>query len=343
MRQRNLRDLLTRSLVPMLVLIAGAAHAFQVAPNPERPNRPDRSGAITEIKGDVYSLEGRQGTITVSVPPAASVEGVRGASATRADLKVGARIGVFGADKDGAFVATRVVLMPARAAGAGRGTGAAPPRPAVQPIVEHGITYPVITIDTTGAPDMAGFAARAKAICEAQYAPIAEYLKSDGFTPPVAFKLIFREMDGVAYASGDEIHFSAKFFRANPQDYGAAVHEMTHIIQHYRGGNNPGWLVEAVDDYVRFYRYEPVTNLPKANPDRVGDEPEAYRVGAQFLDWSQTKYAKDLVPQLNAAMREGRYKDEIFQEKTGKTLKALWAEWKTSLRAPAVSTASASK
>lgn len=329
MRLAHRKHRLTRTLVPVLVLIAGAAHAFQTAPAPDRPNRPDRSGAITEIQGEVYSLEGRQGTVSVRIPASATVEGLRGASASRADLKVGARIGVFGQDGDGAFVASRVVLMPARAGGERR-TAQTPAD--TGPLVEHGVRIPVITVDTTGAPDMAAWAARAKSICEAEYEKIAEYLKSDGYTPPGAFKIIVREMDGVAYASGRELHFSAKFFRDNPQDYGAAVHEMTHIIQSYPGGN-PGWLVEAVDDYVRFYRYEPVTNLPNANPDRVGDEPEAYRVGAQFLDWAQKTYVADLVPQLNAAMRQGRYKDDIFEEKTGKVLNALWAEWKASLRA----------
>lgn len=320
----NLRHRWMGGLIAALTLCAGTAQAFQAEPNAaERARRPDRAGAITEIRQDTFTLDGRQGKTTVRIPASASVAGIQGAAASRSDLKVGTRIGVFGQEKNGVFEAARVVLMPSRATNS-------PAEAAVRPTVEHGVIFPVITVDTTGAPDLAGFAARAKAICETQYQPIAEYLKSDGYTPPVAFKMIFREMDGVAYAAGTEIHASAKFFRENPHDYGALVHEMTHVIQRYRG-NNPGWLVEAVDDYVRFYRYEPVMNLPNARKDRVGDKPEAYRTGAQFLDWAQKKYDKNLVPQLNAAMREGRYKDDIFQEKTGKALDALWLEWKATL------------
>jgi len=331
---------LAPALVTLLVL-PFAAHAFQAAP--AAPNartgagqwagqRPDRFGAITEIKGDVYTLRGGNNTVTVTIPAALPVEGLQGAAASRADLKVGARIGVYGEEKAGAFVATRVRLMPKRGAGRGPGAVVTPPVPVViPPAAANGRVYPTITIDVSGAPDLLDFANRAKAICETQYHKISEYLKSDGFTPSRSFKFIFREMDGVAYASGNEIHFSAKFFRENPDDYGAAVHEMTHIIQAYKG-NNPGWLVEALDDYVRFFRYEPYINVPRANPARVGDSPEPYRVGGEFLNWVQEKYVKDLVPQLNAAMREGRYSDEIWKEKTGKTVNALWAEWKASLK-----------
>ena len=43
------------------------------------------------------------------------------------------------------------------------------------------------------------------------------------------------------------------------------------------------------------------------------------------------KHDKDLVRKLNAAMREGKYKEEIWKELTGKTVEELGQEWKRSL------------
>ena len=47
------------------------------------------------------------------------------------------------------------------------------------------------------------------------------------------------------------------------------------------------------------------------------------------------KYDKDLIKELNAALREGRYSNEIWKERTGKTLDDLAAEWKKGLEGPA--------
>ncbi len=44
------------------------------------------------------------------------------------------------------------------------------------------------------------------------------------------------------------------------------------------------------------------------------------------------KYDKELVRKLNALLRQGKYKEDIFKELTGKTVQELGDEWKTSLR-----------
>jgi hypothetical protein len=327
------------TLIVASLAAGGGARAFQAppaapAPGVQAANRPDRMGAISEISGDTYTLTSRRGTVKALILSSVPISGVQGAAASRADLKVGVRIGVFGTAKDdGSMVATRVIVLPA---GARPGGPVTPAAPALSPealaaskaLLEK--DTPEITVDTTGAPDLAGFASRAKGICEAMYPAIAAYLHTDGVTPPKAFTLTFREMDGVAYTSGDGCHFAAAYFRTHSDDYGAVVHEMTHVIQAYHG-NNPGWLVEALDDYVRFYRYEPVSKALHFTSDRVPNDPQAYQIGAQFLNYVQTKYDNTLTPELNTAMRKGAYSDDIWTQKTGKTLAALWAEWKASL------------
>ena len=108
------------------------------------------------------------------------------------------------------------------------------------------------------------------------------------------------------------------------------VHETAHIIQRYRSRNNPGWLVEGVADYVRFFKYEPgkigPINVARARYDR------SYRVTAAFLNYVAEKYDKALVLKLNKAMREGAYKEEIFKELTGKTVQELDEEWRASMK-----------
>jgi hypothetical protein len=54
-------------------------------------------------------------------------------------------------------------------------------------------------------------------------------------------------------------------------------------------------------------------------------------VTAAFLAFATEKYDRALVRKLNAVMREGQYRDEVFQELTGKTLRELDDEWRASL------------
>jgi hypothetical protein len=54
-------------------------------------------------------------------------------------------------------------------------------------------------------------------------------------------------------------------------------------------------------------------------------------VTAAFLAYVTDKYDKQLVLKLNTLMREGRYKEEIFHELTGKGLEELDKEWRATL------------
>src|SRR5206468_483753 len=93
--------------------------------------------------------------------------------------------------------------------------------------------------------------------------------KSEGYRPTTQISLsIKKDYNGVAEASGNRIKGSVKFFKEHPDDLGAMIHETCHVVQHYRGRGNPGWLVEGVADYVRFFVYEPGKAGP-VNPRRA--------------------------------------------------------------------------
>jgi hypothetical protein len=198
--------------------------------------------------------------------------------------------------------------------------------------------YPVeFVLDVSDAPEMKEWGEQCIKICERQYTMINEQLPSEGFKPAHLVHMALKSnYKGVAATGNTNIVGSVKYFKDHPKDFGAMVHETVHVVQHYRrspGGNrNPGWLVEGIADYVRFFVYEP-GKAGRMNPDRAHYN-GSYRVTATFLNYVTQKYDKELVKKLNAAMREGKYKDkdELFKDFTGKTVEELDTEWRATLK-----------
>ena len=87
---------------------------------------------------------------------------------------------------------------------------------------------------------------------------------------------------------------------------GAMVHETVHCVQNYRGRGLPGWLVEGIADYVRFWKYEP-GKAGRLTPERARYD-GSYRVTAAFLAYVSDKYDPKLVTKLNAEMFIARRK-----------------------------------
>ena len=184
-------------------------------------------------------------------------------------------------------------------------------------------------VDVKDAPEMKEWAEKAARICERQYDAINEELKSPRFQPPRRVRMTLKKMNGVAYTSGGAITGSVAYFKRNDDDFGAMVHETVHVVQSYRLPGNPGWLVEGIADYVRFFKYEP-GKLGRLDPKRSRYD-GSYRVTAAFLAYLTEKYDKAIVRKLNKMMREGEYKKEVFQRLTGKTLEQLGDEWRATL------------
>ncbi len=194
------------------------------------------------------------------------------------------------------------------------------------------ITPAKIVVDTTAAPEFAEYGKKVLALSEAWYPKIVAMLPSEGFVAPTSITIVFDpKYDGVAATSGDRIVCSTKWFKERPEDLGAIVHELVHVVQHYGEGDRPGWLTEGIADHIRWFNYEPETARPHPNPAKAKYS-DSYRTSAAFLDWTQKTYDKDLVVKLNAACREARYSDDLWKQYTGKTLEALGAEWKQNLQ-----------
>ena len=133
-----------------------------------------------------------------------------------------------------------------------------------------------------------------------------------------------------------------------------------------RGTGNPVWLVEGIADYIRWWYYEPdsprrypgrvetvrantgggrgrrggastrpATQVARAATTRPTTRPTpydgSYTISANFLMYVSKKYDKDIVIEMNAAMRELRYSPELWTKYTGKTVEELGAEWNAQL------------
>lgn len=228
----------------------------------------------------------------------------------------------------------------------------APVQPAftagVPPIVTRSADgYCEISIDTTMEPALADWAEHKLAPTLAEWYPrIAAMLPGDGFTAPKKFSVVLRPGDGVAETSGTRIVGNSVWLGGELQGeaLGALIHEVVHVVQQYGGGQPdgrraPGWLVEGIPDYIRFFKFEPASH----GADRVWLQGRKklnlnydgmYRVSANFLDYVVEHYDPDrtIIRKVNAACRQGAYTDAIWQKLTGKTLLDLNAEWKSAIQ-----------
>jgi hypothetical protein len=191
--------------------------------------------------------------------------------------------------------------------------------------------YPVeIVPNADDAPDMKEWLEQVARTCEKQYPMICEELKGDGYTPPTLIKMTLKkDYNGVAAASGTRITGSVKYFEKKKDDVGAFVHETVHCVQQYGGRGNPGWLVEGVADYVRFFKYE--ANKPKPLAPEKAKYDGSYRTTAAFLAYLVDTRDKEIVRKLNDTMRKGKYTADVWKELTGKPVEELGREWQKSL------------
>jgi hypothetical protein len=197
-----------------------------------------------------------------------------------------------------------------------------------------------VTIDYTEAPEL-GYWVKNKLqpTCDTWYPKIIEMLPSENFTPSDrVFIVITNSYRGVAATGGNHVSCNVEWFKqnANGEAPGAVVHELVHVAQKYRGrrsgSRNPGWLVEGIPDYIRWFLYEPKpTRTRPRDPDRASYT-DSYRITAGFLNYVIHKHDKDLVVKLNAAMRQGKYSPDLWKEYTGKTVDDLWKDYVATLK-----------
>ena len=193
------------------------------------------------------------------------------------------------------------------------------------------------TIDTTEAPDLTAWAhGELIPVMQKWYPLIVAMLPSEGYEASKTFSIVFEERyKGVAATGGNRIVCNPSWYRTQlkGEAIGSLVHELVHVVQAYHRAHPPGWLVEGIPDYIRWYLYEPQSKgceIP-ANHAAAARHDASYRVSANFLNFVISKYDKDLIKELNTALREGRYDAELWKSRTGHTSEELADEWRKSL------------
>jgi hypothetical protein len=199
------------------------------------------------------------------------------------------------------------------------------------------------TLDATAAPDLMEWAdTKLRPVVQAWYPKLVAMLPSEGFRPATNITLQFRtDMGGTpASAGGNRVNLNSSWFRREleREARGSVVHELVHVVQSYgrarRTNPNttrtPGWLVEGIADYIRWFLFEPETKGAEITERNIGraSYDASYRITGNFLNWVVQSYDKEIVRKLNAAAREGNYSEQLWKDWTGKTLPELGAEWK---------------
>jgi hypothetical protein len=169
------------------------------------------------------------------------------------------------------------------------------------------------------------------------YPIFVQSLASDGFTAPKKFTITIKQYGGVAATGGTDVFVSTKWIESqlkNPEwneATGSVIHELVHVVQQYKARNNPGWLVEGVADYMRWFHFEPPARRPKLKDPTAAKYTDSYRTTAGFLEYVVKNHDHELVVKLNGAMREGRYHRDLWKDYTGMTVQELWNEYVQSL------------
>jgi hypothetical protein len=196
-----------------------------------------------------------------------------------------------------------------------------------------------ITIDYTEAPELKDWVEKKlQPTSDTWYPKIIKALPSENYTPPKRVSIVItNSYRGVAATGGNHVSCSASWFKrnANGEAPGAVVHELVHVVQQYRGGRggarNPGWLVEGIADYIRWFKYEPTPTGTRPRSPDTASYTDSYRTTAGFLNYVVDKHDKELVVKLNAAMRQGKYSPDLWKQYTGKNVDELWKEYVATL------------
>ena len=202
-----------------------------------------------------------------------------------------------------------------------------------------------ITFNADADPAMEDWARNKLAPVLADWYPkVVSMLPSEGYVAPTRYTITIKPVDGVAYTVGTNVTLGQKWLaHDNPDDaVGCLVHETVHVVQRF-GKNkystlSPGWLIEGTAEYFRRFIYEPqnhgadivwVRSRPRSSIRYDG----SYQISANFLNWVTEHYDKDIVAQMNAVMRQGKYEEGLWKQYTGKPLHELGAEWKKDILA----------
>ena len=187
-----------------------------------------------------------------------------------------------------------------------------------------------VEIDTTAAPDAQKWAERAKRRVEYWYPRVVEMLDGEeglaNIPDDFKIRLVFKPMDGVAYAAGREITVSSRYIKARPDDFGLVIHETTHVAQAYPRVREV-WAMEGMTDWIRYFVTEPRSrNSWRVNTER-SKYTDSYGVTATFFEWLVENKDPEFIKKIHKVFRSRQSVEKFVVEEYGKTCQELWDEF----------------
>jgi hypothetical protein len=158
---------------------------------------------------------------------------------------------------------------------------------------------------------------------------ITTRLASPGFTPADQITIDFDEIHipgAPALTHGSVIEVDARGLLARLRDPDALAmiaHEMVHVAQRYP--HAPGWLVEGIADYMRYYVLIP-DDPSRAFQAKGATWHDGYQASAGFLDWAEQGHP-GTITRINAALRAGEDGEALLRETVGQPLPQAWAAY----------------
>src|SRR5437773_7936733 len=189
-------------------------------------------------------------------------------------------------------------------------------------------------VDFSEAPEMKELAERTRRIGNAMYPRVLEVLGADTAKLPKQFDIIFKKQTwrgnpGVTF--GRRIRLNADWVSKNPAGLDMIlIHEMAHVAQAYKWYNwfnTPSYWAEGMADYARFkLGYTNGWRCPQCSVE-FPHFTSGYACAGAFLLFLDATCGSNVVRQLNAELRQGRYSDRFFAKATGRNLDELWAQF----------------
>jgi hypothetical protein len=151
---------------------------------------------------------------------------------------------------------------------------------------------------------------------------------------PSQFVLVISKTDyGVEVEKWEEQHieFSShdQIFQSPPYyDIDFITHELVHVAQNSKY-EYPIWINEGLADYGRakfgLYNEKAGWCIPKVTGNKNKKQyQQGYVWAAGFFIWIEENIDVTLPQDINNTIKKGKYTDNYFVEKTGKTLDELW-------------------
>jgi Peptidase of plants and bacteria len=210
----------------------------------------------------------------------------------------------------------------------------------------------VRNVDFKRAPQFTELAEHARQFGNEMYPQVCALLPDDGAKRPRQFDLIIQPLKsrntGEARPEAGRIYLNSDYLTNSPDGWEhldkVLVHEMTHLAEQYRSPRFLFWTHqepasvfwgEGIANYA-FYKLIGTNgwDCPECNV-RYPHYTSGYTCAGAFLLFLEARYGADLVPQLNAVLRQRSYTDGFFTQATGLSLDELWKEFqKTSVFKP---------